>query len=411
MNEALGAVHAATSSPAKQQQVLLIAGRSALGNTWGIDRPPKRPEGRGLRKRGREASMIIHAKPLTALLSRILETAGAEPERARICAEHLVLANLKGHDSHGVGMAPAYVGWIKTGKLFPNARPKVVQDSGAVMVVDGQFGLGAPVARETIDMAIARARQMGIACVALRNSCHIGRIGTYGEQCAEAGLISMHHVNVVGHGPSVAPYGGREPRMLTNPYCCTVPRANGEHLVLDFATSLVAIGKLRVAFMKGEPAPAGALVDAEGRATDDTRTFFRGQDRSLLLPFGLHKGGGMQILCEILGGALAGQWTMQPGSNRTYGGAINNMLSIVLDPDAFGGREAYEAEAEAMLAYIASTAPAEGFDRVRLPGDAERESTVRRTAEGIPIDDNTWREIREAALSVGLDEAALAEFA
>ena len=355
--------------------------------------------------------MIIDAKPLTALLTQILEAAGAEPERARVCAEHLVGANLKGHDSHGVGMAPSYVHWIKAGKLKPNARPTVISDHGAVLVVDGQFGLGAPVAREAIELGIARARQTGVACMALRNSCHIGRIGTYGEQCADAGFISIHYVNVVGAGPAVAPFGGREARMLTNPYCCTMPRAGGEHIVLDFATSAVAIGKLRVAFMKGEAAPAGVLVDAEGRATDDPRTFFTGESRSLLLPFGLHKGGGMQILCELLGGALAGQWTMQPGSDRAFGAAVNNMLSIIIDPDAFGGRAAFEAEAEAMLDYIKGTAPADGVDKVRLPGDPERESMAKRLAEGIPIDDATWGQIREAGLSVGLDEAVFSPFA
>jgi hydroxycarboxylate dehydrogenase B len=352
--------------------------------------------------------MIIDAVRLTDLLVAILEHAGAEPEWARVCAEHLVAANLKGHDSHGVGMAPAYVTWIMAGKLFPNARPKVIQDRGAVMVVDGQFGLGQPVARETIDMAIERAKQIGIACVALRNACHIGRIGTYGEQCADAGLISMHHVNVVGGPPTVAPFGGREARMLTNPYCCAVPRKGGEHIVLDFATSAVAMGKLRVAYLNGEAAPAGVLVDAEGRPTTDLSTFYRAEARSRLLPFGLHKGGGMQIVCEILGGALAGQWTMQPASIPTYGAAINNMLSVVIDPDAFGGREAYEAEAEAMLDYIRATAPAEGVDHVRLPGDPERESLAKRSAEGIPVDDGTWGQIREAARSVGLADDAMA---
>ena len=187
--------------------------------------------------------MIIEAERLKALLAAILEKAGAEPARALVCADHLVSANLKGHDSHGVGMAPSYVRWIAAGKLKPNARPQVVSDRGAVMVVDGGFGLGQPVARETIDITIARAKQLGVACVALRNACHIGRIGTYGEQCADAGLVSMHYVNVVGAGPAVAPFGGREPRMLTNPYCCAIPRQGGEHVVLDFATSAIAIGK------------------------------------------------------------------------------------------------------------------------------------------------------------------------
>jgi uncharacterized oxidoreductase len=356
--------------------------------------------------------MIIGAGPLNELITQILVKAGTEPERAQVCADHLVMANLKGHDSHGVGMAPSYVAAIRAGKLHPNVRPKVISDRGAVIVVDGQFGLGAPIAREAVELGIQRAKQIGIACVALRNSCHIGRIGTYGEQCADAGLISMHHVNVVGAGPAVAPYGGREARMLTNPYCCAVPRQGGEHIVLDYATSAVAIGKLRVAFMKGEDAPPGVLVDPEGRPNNDPRSFFTGPaaGRSLLLPFGLHKGGGMQILCEILGGALAGQWTMQPGSDRAYGAAVNNMLSVILDPDAFGGRETYEAEAEAMLDYIRTTPPAQGVDRVRLPGDPERESAARRGAEGIPIDDATWAQIKDSALSVGMTEVEFAAF-
>jgi uncharacterized oxidoreductase len=347
----------------------------------------------------------VQADRLTLILAELMARAGAEGERARVCAEHLVLANLKGHDSHGVGMAPSYVRWIAAGKLFPNARPEVVQDKGAVMLVDGRFGLGAPVARETIEMAVARARAMGVACVGLRNACHIGRIGTYGEQCADAGLVSMHYVNVVGAAPAVAPFGGREPRMLTNPYCCTVPRPGGDHIVLDFATSAIAIGKLRVAHMKEEPAPPGVLIDAGGFPTTDTNAFFTQGARAYLLPFGQHKGGGMQVLCELLAGALAGGWTMQPGSDREYGAAVNNMLSVVIDPDAFGGREAFEAEAAAMVDYIRQTAPSLGIDRVRVPGDPERETQARRLAEGVPIDDGTWRDILRAADSVGFGEA------
>ena len=352
--------------------------------------------------------MLIQAEPLARLIAAVLDRAGAEPDRARICADHLVEANLKGHDSHGVGMAPAYVGWIAGGGLKPNARGEIVQDSGAVVVVDGGRGLGAVVAQETMALAIARARRFGVACVALRNACHIGRIGTCGEQCAAAGLVSTHYVNVVGGGPTVAPFGGREPRMLTNPYCCAIPRPNGDPIVLDFATSAVAMGKLRVAHMKGEPAPAGALIDSDGEATTDTATFYSRNPTSFLLPFGLHKGGGLQIVCELLGGALAGHWTMQPESDRDAGAAINNMLSIVIDPDALGGRAAYEAEAEAMIAYIRDAQPAAGVDRVRLPGEPERETMMARRADGIPIDDNSWAAILRAGASVGLDADAAA---
>ena len=352
--------------------------------------------------------MLIQADRLTRLVTTMLERAGTEHANAHICADHLVRANLKGHDSHGVGMVPAYLQWIKAGRLFPNRRAKVIQDHVAVLVVDGDFGLGAAVGKQTMELAIERAKQTGVACVALRNACHIGRIGTYGEQCADAGLVSMHYVNVVGHEPAVAPYGGREPRMVTNPFCCVVPQADGKHIALDFATSAIAIGKVRVAYMKGEPVQENALLDANGSPTTDPGTFFTSGPRGFLLPFGLHKGGGLQILCELLGGALAGNWTMQPNGNRDYGATINNMLSIVINPDAFGGRDVYEAEVTAMTDYIRSTQPAEGHSEVLMPGDVERSTMAARLRDGLYIDDNSWKGIVKAAASVGLDDAAVA---
>jgi uncharacterized oxidoreductase len=352
--------------------------------------------------------MLIPADKLTRLLTTMLVRAGAPPENARICADHLVAANLKGHDSHGVGMVPSYIRWIAAGRLFPERAAKVVHEFGGVLVVDGQFGLGQVVARHAVELAISRARETGVACLALRNACHIGRIGTYGEQCADAGMVSMHYVNVITAEPMVAPYGGAEARTVTNPYCCTLPRADGDHIVLDFATSALAIGKLRVALMKGEPIAPGVLIDAEGKPTTDPRAIFTQGPRGFLLPFGMHKGGGMQILCELLGGALAGNWTMQPEGVRDYGASINNMLSIVIDPDALGGREAFEAEATAMLAYIRGTHPSEGVAAVLAPGDPERASMAERLRDGLPIDDNTWSDITQAAASVGVSEAEIA---
>jgi len=353
--------------------------------------------------------MNFPADRLTRIIATMLRRAGAPPEKAQICAEHLVMANLKGHDSHGVGMAPSYVRWMAAGRLFPDRDAQVVHDHGAVLVVDGQFGLGQPIARQAVDFAIDRARLTGVSCMALRNACHIGRIGAYGEQCADAGMVSIHYVNVIGNEPAVAPFGGAEPRMITNPYCCTLPRPDGQHVVLDFATSAVAIGKLRVAFMKGETVAPGILMDADGKPTQDPRAIFSGGGaRGFLLPFGLHKGGGMQILCELLGGALAGQWTMQPAGKRDYGAAINNMLSIVIDPDALGGREAFEAEASAMIDYIRSTRPSEGVAEVLLPGDPERASMAERLKDGVPIDDGSWRDILAAAAQVGFTEAEIA---
>src|SRR5258706_460118 len=353
--------------------------------------------------------MLIQADRLTQLLVTMLTRAGAPEANARICAEHLVAANLKGHDTHGVGMAPSYVRWIAAGQLFPDRDAQVIRESPALLVVDGRFGLGQVVARQAIDLGIERARNMGVACVALRNACHIGRIGTYGEQCADAGMVSTHHVNVVGAEPMVAPFGAAEPRMVTNPYCCAVPVAGGEHIVLDFATSAVAIGKLRVAMLKGEPAPTDALMDAQGQPTNDPRAIFTTGPHGFLKPFGLHKGGGLQVMCELLGGALAGLWTMQPAGKRDYGASINNMLSVIIDPDALGERAAFEAEARAMVDYIKDARPAAGVSAGVSPAGPEHATSAQRLADGIPIDAGSWRELTGAATRAGLSEREITE--
>ncbi|MEP7117192.1 MAG: malate/lactate/ureidoglycolate dehydrogenase [Acidobacteriota bacterium] len=351
--------------------------------------------------------MNFSDQSLTRLATAVLTQAGADPVAAAICAAHLVEANLKGHDSHGVQLLPAYVRWISDGRVFPNRHASITHDRGAVVAMDGEFGLGQVVGLDAVQVAIERARRLGIACVGLRNAGHLGRIGAYAEACAEAGLVSMHYVNVVGHAPTVAPFGGRLPRMVTNPYCCAVPRPDGRHVVVDFATSAVSIGKIRTAYMRGERAPEHALVDADGHTTTDPGTLFTAERRGHLLPFGQHKGGGLQILCELLGGALAGHWTIRSPGRADYGATINNMLSIVLDPDAFGGRDHFEREVTAMVDGLRDTPPAAGFECVQLPGDPERAAMAERRARGIDIDDNTWASLTRCAVSLGIAETAL----
>ncbi len=351
--------------------------------------------------------MLITAEPLLRLAVALLEHAGATPTPAGLCAAHLVDANLKGHDSHGVAMLPSYLRWIERGRLFPNRRAHVVEDRAAVVVMDGGCGLGQVVGHDAMAVAIARARASGIACVALRHAGHLGRIGAYGEACADAGLVSMHYVNVVGHEPTVAPFGGRVPRLVTNPYCGVVPRPDGAHIVVDFATSALAIGKVRNAYLRGEPVREGALIDASGAPTTDPGTLFSSGPRGHLLPFGSHKGGGLQLLCELLGGALAGHATSATPGFRAYGATLNNMLSIVIDPDAFGGRAAFEQEATALVDVIRATPPAPGVAHVQLPGDPERAATAARRRDGIDLDDRTWNSLSAAAVGAGLDLAAL----
>lgn len=351
--------------------------------------------------------MLIPADPLRCFVTRIFECAGAEAPIAEETADHLVVANLKGHESHGVGMVSVYVDNILRDLLVPNAHAEVRQDSGAVMLVDGGYGFGQVVGRETTDLAIDRARQNGLVCVGLRNAHHLGRIGTYGERCGEAGLISVHFVNVVGHQPMVSPWGSRERRLQTNPFCCVVPRPDDAPIVLDMATSAIALGKVRVAYLSGRPAPDGALVDHEGNPTNDPKVVHE-PPFGALGPFGQHKGSGLALMCELLAGALVGHWTMQDNHKRP-GTVVNHMLMFVLDPGAFGSVVPFEQEAREVVDYVKSAAPASGFDRVRIAGEPERESMAERSQNGIPIDDNSWRTILAAAAQAGMAEREIEE--
>lgn len=351
-------------------------------------------------------TMRINHEQLTSFASQIFTSAGTDAEVARKVAHHLVAANLKGHDSHGVGMIPAYVGNIKNGNLKIDANVTLIRDQGAVMLFDGQFGFGQLVGSQATEQAIERARDTGVVCAGVRNCHHLGRIGSYGEQVGEAGLVSIHFVNVVGHAPLVAPFAGRERRMTTNPFCCTVPRADDFPIVLDMATSAVAQGKVRVAYMKGTEVPEGSLIDHEGQPTNDPGVMFN-EPFGALGPFGLHKGYGLAVMCELLGGALAGEWTAQPENERGMQ-IVNNMFMVIFDPAAFGGLSKFHSEVEAMIDYLHSTTPAADVDKVRIPGEPEREAMADRSSNGIDIDDNSWDGILKAATASGMSNSAIA---
>ncbi len=344
---------------------------------------------------------------LTAFAKTIFLSLGTSDERAAVVAEHLVEANLKGHDSHGVGMIPNYVNSALAGTLHVNNDALIVQDKGSVLLVDGQYGYGQVVGRQATEFGIARARDLGMACVGARNNHHLGRIGSYGEQCARAGLVSIHFVNVVGHQPFVSPWGGRDKRLQTNPFCCAVPTGNpDEPVVLDMATSAIALGKVRVAGMKNVPVPEGSLFDAEGVPTTDAGAIAAGGS---LGPFGQHKGYGLAFICELLGGGLAGEWTMQDVSKQKAV-TVNHMLMFILDPDVFGGGEAFAREVNGMVEWMHSAAPAKGFDKVRVAGEPERESMADRLANGIPIDDQSLSAIVGAARKAGVDDAEIQRY-
>lgn len=353
---------------------------------------------------GQRAMPTIEASALQALSFRIARAMGSEEGEAREVARHLVAANLAGHDSHGVGMLPTYVRCLKEGLLVPNQTLTLESDRGGMLVFDAKRGFGAQMARAAVTAGIARARENGAVVVALKNSCHIGRIGTYGELCAEAGMASVHFVNVADHDAVQAPFGCSDARLGTNPFCAAVPGSDGPAAMLDMATSTIAFGKARVARNKGVPVPEGALIDADGRPTTDP-TQMIDERRGALTSFGGHKGSGMAIMCEMLGAAMTGGHTIVDEMRHAV---INNMLSTIIDTASFGPLGQTVAKFGAVGDWIKASPPAPGFDKVRLPGEPEREARTKRLAEGIPVDERSLAEILDAGASLGTPRAEFA---
>ena len=347
--------------------------------------------------------MKIDHHALRALTRRMLGAAGCAETEATAVADHLVEANLAGHDSHGVGMLPAYLRNIAAGTLVPNQSPEIVSESGSFAVWDGRGGFGQVIAHAAMNWAIGAAQQLGIAVHALRNTHHIGRVGAYGERAAAAGLLSLHFVSGNSGRPLVAPFRGREGRFSTNPVCIAVPgTTTTPPIILDMATSRIALGKVRVAHNEGKEVVAGALVDAAGRPTTDPGVIYRGNEpEGAVLPFGEHKGYGLALICEILGAAVTGAGTIQPANPRDRG-IQNGMLSFVLDPARLAARPFIEAEIDAFIAWTKSAPPADPALPVLVPGEPERIARAARSASGIIIDATTWRHIAEAAAGVGV---------
>jgi len=346
----------------------------------------------------------LTADQLRTLTSAILQAGGSAPDEGNLVADHLVQANLAGHDSHGVGMVPSYIRHLKAGLVVPNTRAKVVKDDGAVLMFDGGRGYGRGVAGEAMAAAIARSRQTGVVAVTLANAHHIGRVGAYGELASAAGLVSLHFVNVTDHRAIVAPFRGTDARFVTNPVCIALPGTERQPpVLLDMATSAIAMGKVRVAKNEGHEVPEGILIDDKGRPTRDPNVMYR-EPHGALLPFGGHKGYALAVVTELLAGALSGGPTIQPANPR-MGGVINNMFAVVLDPARLAGVDWLRREIDGFIDYVKASPPADPGAPVLVPGEPERLARAERARTGIAVDATTWEEILQAAEAVGLSRA------
>ena len=345
----------------------------------------------------------LAAPVLRAQVAHILIAAGSAPAEAGQVADNLVLANLSGHDSHGVGMVPRYVDAIAEGGLVPNAAVEVKLDAGALMAMDGQRGYGQIVGVQAMERGIARAKEGGSCIFTLAHAHHLGRIGHFAEMAVAQGLVSLHFVNVLSR-PVVAPWGGGDGRFGTNPCCIGVPLAGDEPFVLDFATSRVAQGKMRVAHNKGERVAEGTLIDEDGRPTTDPGVVVVPQSNGLfgaLMTFGEHKGYGMAVACELLGGALTGGGTWHRPAD-TARSVYNGMLTVLIDPAKLGTQASFEAEAAAFIDWLKQSPAGQGAEAVQIAGEPERRARALREREGIWLDDATWAEIVDAGAKVGV---------
>ena len=347
---------------------------------------------------------VLSAPEFIAQVASILIAAGSTPSEANTVAGNLVLANLSGHDSHGVGMLPRYVDAVLEGGLKPNSSVRVVLDTGSLLTLDGQRGYGQIVGEQAMALGIVRAQTHGSCIMTLGNAHHLGRIGHFAEMAVAQGLVSLHFVNVLSR-PVVAPFGGADGRYGTNPCCIGVPLKGREPFVLDFATSRVAQGKMRVAYNEGRRAEPGTLIDEDGRPTTDPGVVVVPQSKGLvgaLLAFGEHKGYGLAVACELLGGALTGGGTWHQPTDPAVRAIINGMLTILIDPARLGTQTSFEEEALAFVDWLQAGPVAPGFDAVQIAGDPERATRTQRQAEGIAVDAQTWQEIVAAGHKVGI---------
>lgn len=346
----------------------------------------------------------LPAQALQAQVATVLIATGSTAEEAATVAANLVLANLSGHDSHGIGMLPRYVDAVLEGGLHPNTGVKVVLDTGSLLTLDGQRGYGQVVGQQAMALGMERAKTHGSCIMTLANAHHLGRIGHFAEMAVAQGLVSLHFVNVLSR-PVVAPFGGADGRYGTNPCCIGIPLQGRDPFVLDFATSRVAQGKMRVAHNEGRRVEPGTLIDEHGRPTTDPGVVVVPQSNGLfgaLLAFGEHKGYGMAVACELLGGALTGSGTWHKPTDPAVRAVINGMLTILIDPARLGTQATFEQEALAFVDWLQAGPVAPGFDAVQIAGDPERAYRAQRQDQGIAVDAQTWQEIVAAGRKVGV---------
>lgn len=343
-------------------------------------------------------TILAQRAELRSYILDIFRAAGSSEREAAEITDHLIDANLAGHDSHGIGMIPAYMHHLKEGWVKPNQTPVRAGGTDPFAVFDAQMGYGQPAVTRVMEAAAQIASTHGVAITTLRNSQHIGRVGAYAEQLLARGLMSVHFVNAVYEVPTVAPFRGSDARVMTNPVCVAVPGA--KPLLLDYATSTIALGKVRVAYNKGEPVAPGRLIDHKGQPTNEPKVMFE-DPKGAQTAFGEHKGWALAFMAEVLGGAMTGGPRSGDGFEGRRG-LVNGIMSIVIEPGRLVDGGWFDGAIATLTDYVKASPAADPALPVQVPGEAEQLARAQRGRDGIPVDPTTWKQIATCAKALGV---------
>ncbi len=345
--------------------------------------------------------MKIGIEDATEFTVLLLQAMGVSGPVARDVAGHLVESDRAGYPSHGLSILPGYRQALVRGEIAPQAELQCLRDEGVVLAFDGRHGFGQHVGKAAMARAIERARECGLCVFTLRHAHHLGRIGYYGEQAAAAGLALLAFTNIIDRAPMVAPFGGAQARLTTNPLCFVWPLPGGRPpFVLDLATSAIALNKARVLAARGEPAPEGALVDAWGKPTTDASVMVK-PPAGALLPFGGHKGYGLGLAVELFAGILSGGGMIGEEDRDSPGLATNNMFALLLDPAHFADPQWTQAQIGNFIDYLHGCPPTAGGEGVQYPGEYEARNRERH-AVAIELDGPSWEGLRQMAAELGV---------
>jgi hydroxycarboxylate dehydrogenase B len=344
----------------------------------------------------------FHAADLKRLGCEFFTHVGVPTDEAQLVADHMVDAGLLGHDTHSVLRFPQYTNMVRSGQVKPGAPLEILGEKGGVVQTSGGWNFGPVTATRAVELAIERAQTRALVAVTVKHCNHVARLGRFVDIVAREGnLIALLCANGHGSDLAVAPYGGRERRLPTNPLAVGIPTKRDWPIVLDMTTSMTSGGALREYRNKNEPVPEGSIIDAAGRPSTDVEHYY-GPPAGAMLPLGFplvgHKGFGLSLVIDILAGGLSGGGCSQAEPPETG----NALFLTVFDITAFRDLADFHEDVDQFIDWLKSSPPMEGFDEVMLPGEKSHRIYQQRQRNGLDVDDNAWDQISALAQELGI---------